>query len=436
MPTKRAALYARVSTDRQANEGDSIPAQLTALRRYVQEHGYVIAGEYVDDGISGAKSDRDELQRMLSDIDRIDVILVTKLDRLYRSIRHYLNMMDVLDSHSVGWTAIWESYDTTTPQGRLIVNQMMAFAQFEAENTGQRIRQVFAYKAEKGEVLSGVTPAGYRIENKRLVPSETADSVRTAFEEYARTNNLSETLRRCAGLQGLPRTTPAFKRMLMNPVYIGIKYGREGVCPPLVDRGLFEDVQRGIARNVKISQKETYLFSGMIRCKRCGTVLGAKTRRTNHGKPACIHQYQCRKHFGIKPPACSNLKVVNENVLERDLLARIRPTMEGIVLECRKREQQKKPDRNAAIRKRLVRLKEAYLNDVISLEEYKRDREQLEKQLLPEQEVNISKYTSFLETDFESLYAVMDPEQKRRFWRTIIKTVWWSDDRSIEVEWY
>jgi DNA invertase Pin-like site-specific DNA recombinase len=147
---KRVALYMRVSSDQQVKEGDSIPAQRDALTKYAKEKGYSIVGEYLDDGISGTKySQRDELQRLLSDVQsgKIDLILITRLDRWFRSVRHYTATQEILDKNNVGWLAIWEPvYDTTTPQGRLIVNQMMSIAQFEAENTGQRIRQVQAYK--------------------------------------------------------------------------------------------------------------------------------------------------------------------------------------------------------------------------------------------------------------------------------------------------
>ena len=179
---KRVGIYMRVSSDKQAQEGDSIPAQRDAIRRYIDNsQDMILAGEYLDDGISGTKEDRDELQRMMSDVraGKLDMILVTKLDRLYRSIRHYLNLQDTLDKCGVNWRAIWEPvYDTSTPQGRLIINQMMSIAQFEAENTGQRIRQVQAYKVSKGEVISGQTPVGYKIVNKHLVPDENAHIVR------------------------------------------------------------------------------------------------------------------------------------------------------------------------------------------------------------------------------------------------------------------
>ena len=131
---KKTAIYIRVSSDRQVQEGDSIAAQRDALIKYVNDRpDLVLAGEYLDDGVSGQKDKRDELQRLLDDVrqNRIDLIIFTKLDRWFRSVRHYTATQEVLDRHSVTWTAIWESiYDTTTPQGRLIVNQMMSIAQF------------------------------------------------------------------------------------------------------------------------------------------------------------------------------------------------------------------------------------------------------------------------------------------------------------------
>ena len=142
MPIVRAALYMRVSSIVQAKEGDSIPAQKAALEKYAKDKGYVIYDEYIDDGISGTKEDRDELQRLLKDVELgfIDIILVTKLDRWYRSIRHYLNTQELLEKHNVSWTAIWEPiYDSSTAQGRLIISTMMSIAQYEAENTVERL---------------------------------------------------------------------------------------------------------------------------------------------------------------------------------------------------------------------------------------------------------------------------------------------------------
>ena len=119
----RTAIYCRVSTDIQVKEGDSIQAQLSALRSYCKKNGYEIVGEYIDDGISGTLlNERDELQRMLDDVrDRkIDLVIFTRLDRYFRNLRHYLNTQEVLDKYNVPWIAIWENYETQTPQGKRV----------------------------------------------------------------------------------------------------------------------------------------------------------------------------------------------------------------------------------------------------------------------------------------------------------------------------
>ena len=108
---ERVAIYMRVSTLAQVQEGESIPAQRAALRGYIDAHDNMIfAGEYLDDGITGTKDTRPELQRMISDAKagKIDMILVTKMDRLHRSLRNFLNMQDILDKHHCNWMAIWE----------------------------------------------------------------------------------------------------------------------------------------------------------------------------------------------------------------------------------------------------------------------------------------------------------------------------------------
>ena len=118
---KKTAIYIRVSTEKQVQEGDSIPAQRNALVKYINDHNdMILTAEYVDDGVSGTRDDRTEFQKMLQDVKdgSIDVILVTKLDRLHRSLKNFLSMQEILDKNNCNWTAIWEPiYDGSTPQG-------------------------------------------------------------------------------------------------------------------------------------------------------------------------------------------------------------------------------------------------------------------------------------------------------------------------------
>lgn len=450
---KRAAIYMRVSSFKQVQEGDSIAAQRSALLAYIADRpDLVLSGEYLDDGVSGTKADRDELIRLLDDVKsgKVDLILVTKLDRLYRSIKHYLNMMEILDAHNVGWTAIWEPiYDTTTPQGRLIVNQMMSIAQFEAENTGQRIRQVQSYKLTQKEVISGSTPPGYSIKNKHLVPNQDAPNVVTAFEIYARTGNLNETMLQTSGLAGIPRSKPPIKRMLKNTLYIG-KHptGGDGFCEPIISESLFADVQRKLDMNIKSSQKNTYIFSGLIRCAECGHAYGANTRRRKRGagELKIIPQYRCSWHFNFKPAKCENTKVVTESVLEKYLLGNISEMMNGAILNF---EAQAAParDRSAQIeslQKKAGRLKELFVNELITIDEYKADREmyaqkiealQAEQQKAPGADAEaLEAMRALSKMDISGIYNDLTIEERRRFWRGIIRTIWVGKDRSIRVE--
>lgn len=442
----KTAIYVRVSSNKQAEEGDSIPAQTEALTKYIDERpDLVLAGTYIDDGVSGTKEDRDELQRMLADVrdGKIDKILVTKLDRLYRSIRHYLNLQDTLDKYHVDWLAIWEPiYDTSTPQGRLIINQMMSIAQFEAENTGQRIRQVFDYKAAKGEVLSGSAPCGYDIINKRLVPNETAAAVREAFELYSLTGNLNETVAMMQG-KGLPQAKNSMKNILTNTKYIGLFRGNKNYCPAIVSVELFEDVQRKLKMNVKISQKHTYIFSGLLKCGECGRSLAANNRRRNrNGYVSELRQYRCPAHFA-STHHCDNPKVISEHALEVQLIGMIREKLEGIKLQYTiKQKQSRNTDaQKKKIERKIDRLKELYINDLISIDEYKKDKETLTQELarLTAAEAPRTKDTAYIDkllhSDIESLYWAFTAQEKRYFWRSLIRQISIDKNRHFKYEW-
>lgn len=442
----RAAIYMRVSTDVQAKEGDSIPAQRDALRKYVNDRPDMICvGEYCDDGVSGQKVDRDELQRLLDDVktDKVDLILITKLDRWFRSIRHYTATQEILDAHGVGWTAIWESmYDTTTPQGRLVINQMMSIAQFEAENTGARIRQVQAYKVRQGEIISGNTPPGYTVVNKHIVPDDTAAAVLDAYQYYSRTGNLRQTILHSSGL-GLPRSIPGFKHILSNPIYTGTYRGNPAFCEPIVPQELFDDVQRKLSINVKVSQKHTYLFSGLLVCAECGRIMAAGSRNRKRGANTAgirEYNYRCAEYYNFKPRCCVNNKMIRETALEKYLIGNIRPMIQNLVIEweVEQKPQKDNTSRIAQFENKLKRLKELYVNDLITLDEHKADKESYERHISELQKSapvqrDLSALQKVLAMDIESIYWDMNREEKRYFWRSIIKNIHFGIDRRYEV---
>ena len=425
---KRIAIYVRVSTDKQAKEGDSVPAQLSALKEYVRNHNnYVLIGEYIDDGVSGTKFDkRNELQRLLDDVkkDAIDIILFTRMDRWFRSVRHYSVTQDILDKHHVDWVAIWEPiYDTSTPAGRLIVNQMMSIAQFEAENAGARVRQVFEYKRQRGEVLSGSVPLGYRIENKHLViVPEQAEIVRYAFQTYKQTSNMSETLRKMVGTGG-PTEMQSLKRLLKNETYIGIHNGKNDYCEPIVSKDLFYEVQRLMAINYKSGKnKHEYIFSGLIRCGDCGRKMAGLQTAHKTSRYRC-NMYirgigKCNNHFGVSETMMEEYLLTNL----RDLIGKELRPRDYELIEEKARDN---ADRIAALTRKRDRLKELYINELITMEEYRRDRDRYMAEidaLQAEQDKpkDRSALEALLKLDIEQIYKSLDKPEKRRFWRGIV----------------
>lgn len=438
---KRAALYARVSTEQQIDK-DSIPAQVTALKEYAEKHQYVIIGIYVDDGVSGTKLDeRDELQHLLLDVKagKIDIVIFTKLDRWFRSVRHYLNTQETLDKYNVPWKAIWESYETESPQGRLMVTHMLAFAEFEAGNTALRINKVFDYKKTKREALSGKVPYGYKIVDKHIVPDpEKAEIARKAFRTYIDTGNMCETLRLMQG-NGMPTTQRGFKCMLRNRKYIGEAYGDDEYIEPIIDRQTFDEVQRMLTMNIRPKRKYTYVFSGLVWCSDCGRKMTGTTD-VYKAKKIRYKLYRCMYHY--RPvPTCGCTASLNEAKLEKYLVK----NLEELSFESLQEKGSVNTDdivkQIENEEKRLSRLKELYVNGLIGLDEYKHDAEDyrgriadLNKKLNTYTGSDKSALKSLVGANLADWYWTLSEDEKRSLWRSVISKIWYGSDKKLRVE--
>ena len=439
----RVGIYCRVSTDQQANEGDSIQAQLSALEKYAHDHNYEIAGTFIDDGVSGTLlNERDELQNLLDAVKqrKVDLILFTRLDRWFRSIRHYLNTQDVLDKYNVPWKAIWEQFETQTPQGRFMVNQTLSFAQYESETTAIRIRHVFDYKKSQHEVLSGKIPYGFMIRDKHLVPDpEKADIARQVFQTYIETGSICETLKLMQG-HGLPKTQRAFKWMLTNRKYIGEAYGIEGYLEPIIDRQTFDTVQHMIAMNVKRTQVRNYIFSGMVWCSDCGRKMtGTSDVNKYKGKNERYKVYRCMYHY--RPiPTCSNTKGINEKKLEKYLVANLKNLAFADVKAEDKKKVKSYEKQIKATEKKMSRLKELYVNELINLDEYKRDMASYKADIEGFKE-RLKEYEGGDKTALKDLvgcrldewYWTLNESEKRELWASVIDKIYYGSDKNISV---
>ena len=176
---KRCAVYCRVSSDERLNqEFNSIDAQKEAGQAYIasqRAEGWIpVADDYDDPGFSGGNTERPGLKRLLADIERgkIDIVVVYKIDRLTRSLADFAKMVELFDQRNVSFSAVTQQINSATSMGRLMLNVLLSFAQFEREVTGERIRDKIAAAKRKGMWMGGVPSIGYDVVNRQLVINE------------------------------------------------------------------------------------------------------------------------------------------------------------------------------------------------------------------------------------------------------------------------
>ncbi|MCI8513614.1 MAG: recombinase family protein [Lachnospiraceae bacterium] len=440
----RTAVYIRVSSEEQAKHGDSLRDQTESCLHYIDTHeNLILQDTYMDEGISGQKPDRDAFTRLMEAVenDQIDFILFTKLDRWFRSLRHYLNTQDVLDRHRVAWLAVDQPYfDTSTPFGRAFVNQSMTWAELEAQNGATRIKDVFANKVANGEVITGKTPLGFRIENKHLIPDENARIARTAFQHYLKYNSLHKTLRMLSDDFGIFMSIQNLREsVLKNTKYIGVYRDNKNYCPRLVDDETFYQVQALLKQNIPASQKYTYLFSGLLYCESCGRKMTSGHIHVKSTRKGIVRRYRypsysCPGH--ARRAGCPNGGEIRESRIEEYLLNHLGQRLLGCTATYKKNDIPRADSRikRRNLQNKISRLKDLYLAEAITLDELKRYRTEYLEQLAAvpsdtEPIRDLSRLEHLLSMDFETVYASFDNEEKRRFWRSVIREIHISKSR-------
>jgi site-specific DNA recombinase len=267
----RCAIYTRVSTDQGLEQDfNSLDAQRDAAEAYIRSQAHaawtLIRSQYNDGGYSGGSTDRPALQQLLADVRarKVDVIVVYKVDRLTRSLADFAKLVELFDSHGVSFVSVTQQFNTTTSMGRLTLNVLLSFAQFEREVTSERIRDKIAASKRKGFWVGGMVPLGYKVKNRKVVVIKSeAETVRVIFNRYLELGSLdllmqdlrqrkilTKVRRLSSGLAigGNPLTRGPLAHLLRNRFYIGeVAFKGEilpGEQPAILDRRLFESVQR------------------------------------------------------------------------------------------------------------------------------------------------------------------------------------------------
>jgi site-specific DNA recombinase len=286
----RCAIYTRKSTEHGLDlEFNSLDAQREACEAYIRSQasqGWVaLSQSYDDPAYSGGNLDRPALQRLLRDIDagRVDVIVVYKIDRLTRSLADFAKLVEAFDARSISFVAVTQQFNTTTSMGRLTLNVLLSFAQFERELSSERVRDKVAASRRKGKWMGGTVPLGYDVKDKKLVINKTeAETIRYIFKRYLELQNFTKliadfktrgivTKRRHTKVPkyngGIPFTHGPLTHLLKNRVYIGESGHKgkwfKGEHAPLLDRKIFDQAQQ-LLKSTTIKRRTLQLKSGAL----------------------------------------------------------------------------------------------------------------------------------------------------------------------------
>src|ERR1700733_14582399 len=290
----RCAIYTRKSTEHGLElEFNSLDAQRDACEAYIKSQASqgwrALPQHYDDPAYSGGNLDRPALQQLLKDIDagRIDVIVVYKIDRLTRSLADFAKLVEAFDAKSISFVAVTQQFNTTTSMGRLTLNVLLSFAQFERELSSERVRDKIAASRRKGKWTGGTVPLGYEARDKKLVINKAeAETVRTIFRLYIELKSFGRlvaeldrrgivTKRRDTNVAkyngAIPFTYGPLAYLLKNRVYIGeIHHGGkwfEGEQKAILDRQTFERVQVLLKTNANGSKVKHFESGALLRGK-------------------------------------------------------------------------------------------------------------------------------------------------------------------------
>lgn len=311
---KIAAIYIRVSTDIQAEEGYSIEAQKEQLTAYCVSKGIKNYDYYIDGGWSGSNIDRPEMQRLIKDVkdDKISHVIVYKLDRLSRSQKDTLYLIeDVFNPHNVDFVSLNESMDTSTPMGRLMLGILSAFAQLERENIRMRTRMGMKERVKSGLWMGGGrVPFGYDYDSSQgiLVPNKDAEKVKQIYKLYIEGKSPQD----IADLLGLKYDKLVNQILVRKSNYGIIEYNGEeyqGKHEPIISKETYDIAMQCMEqRKTTRTNNSEHLLTGLIYCGKCG----AKMRYQKWGNKGCkliCYSQQKSKKYLIKDPDCDQEKI-------------------------------------------------------------------------------------------------------------------------------
>lgn len=437
----RCACYIRVSTEEQYLNGLSLSAQKKALLDYAQNRGYIVVDIYADEGISARKSmkNRKGLLRLLEDVKqgKIDMILVTKLDRWFRNINDYNVTEEILQAHNCHWKTIFENYDSSTANGQMVINIMLSVNQAECDRTSERIKAVFDYKRAKGEVTSGMcAPYGYTVVDNHIIKDAAVSHiVDDAFKYYFTCFSIRKVISYISDKYGDEAPTVyMIDKFFKNEKYAGKFKDDYNYCEPYISLDQMRRIQTITQSKIKTKNGHTYIFSSLLKCPVCGRSLSgfSRTTKTKSGGTNIYYRYRCCAKYDRHSSPCITESVVEEYMLQ-NVLSEL--TSEHAKLQIRAQKVDLKSNKRASVSQEIDRLNIMFQKGRISEEFYDQEYTRLESELKEQDsaqiDANIRRYSELIGTfsgNWLELYYKLDNEHKNVFWKSVIKEIRFDKD--------
>ena len=360
----RCAIYTRKSSEEGLEmEFNSLDAQRESCEAYVasqKAEGWLpVPDRYDDGGFSGGNLDRPALKRLLADIESglVDVVVVYKIDRLSRSLMDFAKLVEVFDRNSVTFVSVTQSFNTTTSMGRLTLNILLSFAQFEREVIGERIRDKFAASRRKGMWMGGVPPLGYDVVARKLVVNEPeADLVRHIFERFLKVGSATLLVKELNGAghrtkswttqdgkvrEGVPLTKNFLYKLLDNRVYLGEAVHKgvahPGEHPAIIDRATWDKVESVKTDNAPRKRAAATRattpapLKGLVTCAHCGR---AMTPTHTRKKGRLYRYYTCMKAINAGHESCP-VRSVAAGEIEAAVVEQVRALLRAPEIRAR-----------------------------------------------------------------------------------------------------
>lgn len=453
----RCAIYIRVSTAEQQIHGKSLQAQKECLERYAADHSMTVAGVYADEGKTARKElkKRKAIHSLLNDVKagKIDVILFWRLDRWFRNMSDFYKVQDILDAHGVSWISASEpGINMETRDGRLQLNVVLSIGQNEVDTTSERIKFVNEASIRQGKLIFGEAnmPPGYmpaQVDGiKRMVKNPNQeDMVNAFFAFYRKHQHKTATLRYIQEYFNPDFSWSSMRTMLSSEFYKGTYRGIP-YCPAYLTEEEYAEIQR-ISHHHNIKQTPSgrvYLFTGLIRCPACGQLLcgtGVNSiinRKTGEKRSYCY--YRCNR--AIIDKICTYRHRLSQNLVEKHLLENLedeyykfRVRISKIDERQKKIVKVKKPEQ---LHKERERLNLLFQKGRIEWDYYNKEYDRIEAELGELSQVHQKEHNDFtylenlLKTDFRSMYDSLSAENRRAFWRSVIKEIHLKEDSAVD----